>query len=120
MDPGIAPCAAGQTAAGQPAVFSSGVGSVVQPNLEALDQPVLVPDGNEKALRTGERPVPVIGTEAGQSHQVMPTGPEQTGDELPALLRLRHTAVLVALDARLGQAPFQQIIFVLRQQRQVL
>ena len=120
VDIGIAAGAVGHIPAGQPAVFPAGLVRVVQPYLHALDQPVLVADGDQKPFRPGKLPLTVVGAEPRQPQQLMPAGSEQGGQQPPPRVRLRHTAVLVPLDALPGQSPLQQIVPVLVQQRQVI
>ena len=50
----------------------------------------------------------------------MASGPEKGGKQPPSPVGLRHTAVLIALNARFGQSPLQQVIPVLWKQHQMI
>ena len=85
-----------------------------------MDQTIPIPDGNEEPVGPAHRPLIIAGPKTRQAQQLVPLGTEESGQEPPPPLRLRHTAVLVLPDTLLRQPPAQQILTVLVQERQVL
>ena len=95
--------------AGQPAVFSRRV--VIQPNLHALDQAVLVPYRNKKAIRTCQRPCSVFCIKAGQSVQFM-IAPEKCCQQASFGFRFRHGLIAVPLDDFVRKSTFMEVFSV--------
>ena len=110
MDPGVTARAVLHTssAAGEPAVFPVRRVGLIQPDLQALDEPVLVPDGDQKAVWPGKGPLAVPGIEAGDAQKFM-TAAHQFCQKPALRRRLRHGAVAVSLDPLLAQPALQKV-----------
>lgn len=116
MDPGITAGAVWHIAAGEPAVLSVGCVRIIQADLQALYQAILIPHRNQKPVGAGYRPVTVVGAKPGQAAQLMSVGAKQVGQKPAAPLRFGHTAVSVLPDTFFGQPAFQQVFSVLKRE----